>query len=102
MGIELERDVVSYKPGDIIYGVIKFSMDQEIDASRLEIGIAGYERVMFQKKKNDSVQRINVEKSDCITPECSFTIKEFDEPAPAGEFCFPFSLMVPDWLPPSV
>ena len=96
--------------GQVIEGVVHVQIDKELyPAHNLTLGLYGFEhvrltRIRYEGSGNNSrkvtLTLFGVE--DIIRMEIPLNDFPDGPPRPGQQFSYPFSLRLPDWLPPSM
>jgi len=113
MFIQLENNNVTFSAGQAVTGYVHVNLSQAcFPVQALTIGLFGEERVFFRKKHTKKTgigkrrrtrtyhrnHRGRVDVIDAVFPISNFP----DGPPNAGQWTFPFSFMLPEWLPASM
>lgn len=103
MRIELENNIISFSAGQIIRGQVRVSQKDHFQASGLSVGLYGEEYAswlyIYRANKSTHYNRIRgwfpIVDANFMIAQCPNNV------AVPGEFTFPFSIQIPDWLPSS-
>lgn len=75
-------------------------MTQQFEAKSIHLSLYGCEESSFILTNEQGVQTRFAAQYEII--KFSFHVKDtVDEMQPAGQYCYPFELIIPDWLPTS-
>ena len=86
--------------GKSVTGAILVNMTQQFEAKSIHLCLYGCEESNFTLTNEAGVKSKFVAKYEII--KLSFHVKDtVDEVQPAGQYWYPFELMIPAWLPTS-
>ena len=104
MHIQLNNNQVSVVAGQVIKGIIHINLKKVcFDTKHLTIGLHGSEETSFRQKKNNEDNSYTTYRGRFPIINAVFPVERFvDGPPRPGQWSYPFSLQIPDWLPSSM
>ena len=113
MFIQLENNNVTFTAGQAVTGYVHVNLSRAcFPVQALTIGLFGEERVFFSRKQRKAMgvgkrrrfrHHIRNHRSRVDVIDAVFPISNFPNGPPnAGQWTFPFSFMLPEWLPASM
>ena len=103
--IQLQDNVISFTVGQVVSGVVHVVLQQPVFPSHnITMGLYGSEGVFYRKAHRQGKQTVLRDHSgvfDII--QLVFPISNFvDGPPMPGQWSYPFTLQIPEWLPASM
>ena len=109
--IQLQDNTVSFVTGQVIQGIVHVNLQRpSFESQNITIGLHGSEYVYYTRSHTRQSNSHSLHSShtanhngSCVIIDSVFPLYTLvDGPLPAGQYSFPFSLQVPEWLPASV
>jgi len=98
--IELEGNSIGIVAGDEISGMAHLNLTKSIKCTHFTISLIGYDVGSYMQKANSNYYR--VVDSTIICNQEHVLEQIFTLNLEPGQFSYPFTIKVPDWLPPSM
>ena len=98
--IELEGNSIGIVSGDEISGTVHLNLEKKIKCTHFTVALMGYDVASYMQKANSNYYRVIDSTPICNQEHVLEQILTLDlEP---GQFSYPFTIKIPDWLPPSL
>jgi len=102
MFIEMQDNKMNGITGQVISGTVNLNQREDFPGRALYINFTGEDGVKIRNPSTDDNSTHRYKTNNFI--DLAVKIAEFfpSEICPAGQYSFPFSIQLPDWLPSSV
>ena len=112
MYIELFENIKSFIAGQQVTGTVHMDLKETFDSTSLTIELHGREKVSFYKRHVSTTRRGGKKRrkvkykwhyGEAMIIKHSISLQDFiDGPPRPGQWSYPFTLTLPDWLPASM
>ena len=98
--VEIEGNRLSYMPGEYVKGMIFVNQQQPFPSTMLELKLMGREFTHFISSNGKTCYPVKTENIICdISWPIAMSPGQVAQP---GQYAYPFSVQIPDWLPNSM